>query len=251
MNFYDYGARNYNPAIGRWMSVDPLAEQFPNWNPYHYVHNNPINLIDPTGMAADGWRENKETGEKTFSKDYTKANTPKEFNYADEILSGSEGKYYDSSGGITDVGTVLPEIEMTKKSSLHPYYNAVPSVEYGAYTPDGFGFSIGASIVWDKYHNFDVFLSYSGAAGFNAGGVTSYLPSFSATMDFYENNDPNISLFKGIRGTTYDFSGGYGMNVGYSRPVGGIGVHKASTGIGGGVRAGKGQTVSLKELIFK
>jgi len=33
--------------------VDPLAEDFPGWNPYHYVHNNPINLIDPTGMSAE------------------------------------------------------------------------------------------------------------------------------------------------------------------------------------------------------
>ncbi|MDR0227862.1 MAG: hypothetical protein LBI72_02195 [Flavobacteriaceae bacterium] len=36
-----------------FLSVDPLAEQFPNWNPYHYVHNNPINLVDPTGMSAE------------------------------------------------------------------------------------------------------------------------------------------------------------------------------------------------------
>ncbi|MCP1995118.1 hypothetical protein L1275_000879 [Flavobacterium sp. HSC-61S13] len=35
------------------MSVDPLAEQFPGWTPYHYVHNNPINMTDPTGMSAE------------------------------------------------------------------------------------------------------------------------------------------------------------------------------------------------------
>ena len=35
----------------RFMSVDPLAEQFPSWNPYNYTMNNPIMLVDPDGMA--------------------------------------------------------------------------------------------------------------------------------------------------------------------------------------------------------
>ena len=35
------------------MSVDPLADQFAGWNPYHYVHNNPINMIDPDGRSAE------------------------------------------------------------------------------------------------------------------------------------------------------------------------------------------------------
>ncbi|WP_353102289.1 hypothetical protein [Myroides odoratus] len=33
--------------------MDPLAEEFPVWTPYHYVHNNPINLVDPTGMVRE------------------------------------------------------------------------------------------------------------------------------------------------------------------------------------------------------
>ena len=38
------------------MSVDPLADKYPGWNPYHYVHNNPVRLIDPDGMEAeDEW----------------------------------------------------------------------------------------------------------------------------------------------------------------------------------------------------
>ena len=57
---YYYGARYYDPRISIFVSVDPLAEDFVGWTPYHYVHQNPINLIDPTGMSAEnsdggGW----------------------------------------------------------------------------------------------------------------------------------------------------------------------------------------------------
>lgn len=33
--------------------MDPLASEFPSWTPYHIVHNNLLNLIDPTGMSAE------------------------------------------------------------------------------------------------------------------------------------------------------------------------------------------------------
>jgi hypothetical protein len=33
--------------------VDPLLEKFPNFNPYNYVMQNPIKLIDPTGLSPD------------------------------------------------------------------------------------------------------------------------------------------------------------------------------------------------------
>ncbi len=52
MNWHDYGARFYDPQLGRFHTVDPLAEDYDSWTPYHYVHNNPILLIDPTGMGA-------------------------------------------------------------------------------------------------------------------------------------------------------------------------------------------------------
>lgn len=49
LNLYDYSARYYEPAIGRFTTVDPLAEKYYSISPYAYVDNNPLKYIDPTG----------------------------------------------------------------------------------------------------------------------------------------------------------------------------------------------------------
>jgi len=56
LDWLDYGARHYDAALGRFSTMDPLAEKYYEVSPYAYCHNNPVNRVDPDGrkvIAAD------------------------------------------------------------------------------------------------------------------------------------------------------------------------------------------------------
>jgi len=50
---YDFGARNYDSALGRWMNIDALSEVYVGISPYAYTLNNPVLFIDPDGNYVD------------------------------------------------------------------------------------------------------------------------------------------------------------------------------------------------------
>lgn len=53
LNEYDYGARQSDPAIGRFTSMDPLCEKYYNVSPYAYCLGNPVKNIDPDGRVVE------------------------------------------------------------------------------------------------------------------------------------------------------------------------------------------------------
>ena len=50
LNWYDYGARHYDAALGRFTTQDPLAEKFYSTSPYGYCLDNPVKFVDVKGM---------------------------------------------------------------------------------------------------------------------------------------------------------------------------------------------------------
>ncbi|MDR2206282.1 MAG: RHS repeat-associated core domain-containing protein [Flavobacteriaceae bacterium] len=95
---YYYGARYYDPRTSIWLSVDPLAEQTPAYNPYAYTFNNPMRFIDPTGMMGE---DSKGSPPKWWTKIT---------NWFSNLLGG------DEKGA--QIKTVLPGAEVSKKNRV-------------------------------------------------------------------------------------------------------------------------------------
>ena len=139
-NSYDYGFRNYYATIGRFTSIDPLAEQTPWQSPYVYAGNNFINRIDWMGLSATTttevneiyafWRYLARGGSVNgynFDNGSWEDDTEKWDPYIKNILE--EHKFFIVEVSSTGGG---PQLEIYVTSTVHYDYNAI-SVDVGKY----------------------------------------------------------------------------------------------------------------------
>ena len=98
LDWYDYGARDYDAVVPMWTSVDPLCEKYYHVSPYVYCGNNPIIAIDPNGCDSiyynqDG-KELYHCGEDFTSTTIYAVNTTKT---TDELYN--DGSYQTNQKG--------------------------------------------------------------------------------------------------------------------------------------------------------
>jgi len=115
LNWYDYEARFYDPALAAFVNVDPLAENRIWLSPYNFVQNNPISRIDPSGMGDD-YFQNELDGSIYYNSSW---------GMGDEMMLGSDWSYLGPNNMFYDGGFGTNDLSL-----LH-HYHAITNLDIG------------------------------------------------------------------------------------------------------------------------
>ncbi|PQJ15318.1 RHS repeat domain-containing protein, partial [Aureicoccus marinus] len=78
LDWYDYGARNYDAAIGRWMNIDAAAQEAFDLTPFRYAANNPVYFVDPDGLFEFKFKVNDNGERRLYLEKSTDEKAPEQ-----------------------------------------------------------------------------------------------------------------------------------------------------------------------------
>jgi RHS repeat-associated protein len=140
----DFGARVMDVRLGKWLSIDPLVDEYPSVSPYNYSINNPIYYIDRGGMEPEPYYKWKHGGWTTPEKWKKIQGSTSHIHvvnfgnlYGDDhnYVAIRDNKIKDKWWYATYDQTVSPKLGVLQKTNWRLYNPKTK--KYESWTPDG------------------------------------------------------------------------------------------------------------------